>query len=166
MPCSGRDGRVLLEDLADSLERSRRRSADRIGDGVVRSRPSALGPHEVVLAVLRQHEGTFDVAGGGDLLEGRAVGERDEAGEGVVEASDVTVPPAAVDYIEGAACRVAEDHLVDGLRAVVKAVDERVAEQVDEGARGRARASDADAADGAVVAAARTFGPRRSLASL
>src|SRR4051794_26008271 len=130
MPCSGGDGRILLENLADSLERPRRRRADRIRDGVVRSRPTTLGPHEVVLTVLRQHERAFDITARRDLLEGRAVGEGDEAGEGVVEPSDVTVPPAAVHYIEGAVRGVAEDHLIDGLRTVVKAIDERVAEQV------------------------------------
>src|ERR1041385_6975717 len=73
MSGAGRDSRVLLEDLPDSLKRPERRRPDRIGDGVVRPGPSALGPHEVVFVVLDQHERALDVAVGRDLLERAAV---------------------------------------------------------------------------------------------
>ena len=99
MAGAGRDRRILLQDLADALERPERRRADRVRHGVVRPGPAALGPHEVVLAVLQQHERAFDVALRRDLLERRAVGERHEAGEVVVQPRDVAVPPAAVDDV-------------------------------------------------------------------
>src|SRR5688500_16477289 len=100
MAGAGRNRRILLQDLPDSLERTERRRTDGISHGIVRPGPSSLGPHEVVLAVLEEHECALDVALGGDLPERASVRERYEAREVVVETGDVAVTPAAVDDVE------------------------------------------------------------------
>src|SRR6185369_13486947 len=93
----------------------------------------------------------LDVAGGRDLLERRAVRERHEAREVVIQLRDVAVSPATVDDVMSPVLRIAEHHLVDRLRAVVKAIDERLAEIVLERAGRRTRPRDADAAGLLVV---------------
>src|SRR5687767_8770744 len=138
------DGRILLKDLADAREGTKGRRADRIRDGIVRSGPSSFRPHEVVLAVLQQHVRTLDVALGGDLFERSAVGERHEAAEVVLEAGDVAVPPAPVHDVPGAVA-VLENELVDWLRTVVEAVDQRPLEEILEGSFRLARSGHADA---------------------
>ena len=129
MTGAGRHRRILLQDLAGALERAERRGPDRVRNRVVGSGPAALGPHEVILAVLQQHEGSLHVARGSDLLEGAAVGEGDETGEVVLQPGDVAVPPAPVHDVVGAVT-VLEDHLIDWLRAVVELVDERPSQVV------------------------------------
>src|SRR5678815_4120345 len=146
----GGNGGVLLQDLADSLERSKGRRADGIRDGVVRAGPAALGPHEVVLVALQQHERAFDVTRRRDLLERAAVGEGNEARKIRIQLRDVAVPPAAVNDVVRA-ITILEYHLIDRLRTVVKPVDQRLAEVVRERTRGRSSAGDPDAADLLVV---------------
>src|SRR5437763_9764163 len=143
VPSARRYGRILLQDLADTLEGPERRRSNRVRDRVVGARPSTLGPHEIVSAVLLEHERAFDVSLRCDLLERGAIGERQKAGEVFVEARDVAVAPPTVNDIV-CAVGVSEYELVDRLGPVVELVDERPAEVIDERAGRRACTGHAD----------------------
>ena len=145
VPGPGSHFRVLLQDLADPLERSERIVGYRIGNAIVRSCPSSLGPHEIILSVLQEHERPLDIVLRSDLLEQCAVIERNESGKVVVQLADIAVPPAAVIHIPGTVL-VLEHELVDRLCPVDDLVYERFAEQVLVGSLRTVRNGDAYAA--------------------
>src|SRR5689334_13357279 len=144
MPRARGDGRVLLQDLAGTLEGAERGRPDRVRDRVVGTGPPALGPHEIIFVVLEQHECAFDVPRRCDLLERGPVGKRHEAREVRVELRDVAMPPAAVNDVVRT-ITILEYVLIDRLRAIVELVDQRFAEVVSEWSVGAACAGDADA---------------------
>src|SRR5580698_5355628 len=111
---AGGDGGILLEDLADALEGAGGGIRHGVGYGVIGAAPTPFGPHEIIFAVAGDHIGTFHIAFGGNLFEGRAVGEGDEAFEIGAEFGDITMSPAAIDHII-LAVFVFEDGLVDRL---------------------------------------------------
>jgi len=86
---------ILLQDFADPGEWPEWRIGDGIGDGIVRTCPTTLGPHEVVLAVALEHERSFDVALGSDFLENCSIEKGFEAAEIILEPDNVAVrqPP-------------------------------------------------------------------------
>src|SRR6478609_4293473 len=114
MPSPGRNGRVLLKNFSDALERTERGIRDGISHGVIWSGPAALGPHEVILAVADEHERSFHITLRRHFLKGCAVGKRFEAGEILLQLRDIAVPPAAVIHVK-LVVLVAEDELIDRL---------------------------------------------------
>src|SRR5664279_976976 len=113
MSRAGRHVGVLLKDFSYPLERSQRRIRHGISDGVIRPGPTPFRPHEVVLAGPDKHHRPLDILLRSDLLEDRAIGERNEAGKVVLQAGDIAVSPAAVNHVI-LAIGIAEYRLVDG----------------------------------------------------
>ena len=90
---------VLLQNPSNAIERPERGRPDGVGHCVIRAGPAAFGPHEIVLPILHDHEGTFDVTFGRDLLKRRPIGEGNEAREFALQLRDVAVPPATISDV-------------------------------------------------------------------
>ncbi len=143
MTRAGGHRRVLLENLAHALERPKHRRARSVGDSIVWSRPTAFRPHEIIAAVLEEHERAFDVALRCDLLERCAIRKRRQAREVLIQFRNVAMPPTAVDQIKRSIA-VLENKLIDRLGAIVKLINQRLAQVVFEWSSGLAGASDAN----------------------
>src|SRR5664279_907105 len=99
MSRAGRHVGVLLKDFAYPLERPQRRIRYGISDGVIRPGPTPFRPHEVVLACPDKHHRPLDILFRSDLLENRAIGERNEAAKVVLQTGNIAVSPAAVNHV-------------------------------------------------------------------
>ena len=126
MPGSSRDCRILLENRGDTIERSERRIGNRISDTIIGTCPAPFAPHKIVLTVLLEHERTFHISIRCHFLVDRPVFKRNQPGEIVVQANDITMSPTAVIHIV-AAIIVTENELVDRLCPVYDLVDKRFA---------------------------------------
>src|ERR1044071_4346675 len=121
------DSRILLQNLADALERSKRRVGDRIRHRIVRPRPSAFAPHEIIFALPYHHVGPFNVTFGRDFFETRSVRKITKVSEIVLKRNDIAMLPAAVDQVI-LAVLIMERKLIDRLRAVLEAADQRLSQ--------------------------------------
>lgn len=150
VPGAGGNGRVLLQHHADAFERPERRVGNGIRHAVIGAAPAAFRPHEIVAAVVQEHKRSFDVAFRGDFPENSAIGVGLKTGEIGFQPHDVAMPPAAVNHIV-LPVLVLENELVNGLRAVVKLIEQGFAEVIGEGAVGLVGNRYADAAAFGVV---------------
>ena len=150
VPRAGSHGGILLEDLADALERPRGFIGHGIGHGIVGTAPAPLRPHKIILPVAQHHIRTLYIVLWRDLFEGRSVGERNESFEIGAKLNDIAMAPAAVDHIV-LAVFIFKDGLIDGLRAVMELADERFAEIVFIGSFRTIGDRNADASPGRIV---------------
>src|SRR6185312_14082407 len=122
---------ILLQNFSNSVERSKRRGRHGVGDGIVGACPGAFRPHEVVLPVLQDHEGSLDVILGRNLLEDRPIGEGNEAREVVLQLGNVAVAPASINDVIRPVT-VLEYERINRLRPVVKLVNEGLSQIIRE----------------------------------
>ena len=127
MPRAGSNLRILLQYFVDALERPEWRIGHRVGHRIIRPGPAAFRPHEIIFAVSLEHERPLNVALRGDFFESCPIGKCFEAPKIIPKPGDVAVSPAAINQIV-LAVRIAERKLIDRLRAIMEAVNQRFAQ--------------------------------------
>src|SRR5690348_8610233 len=73
MARAGSDSRILLKNLANTLEGPHRRISYSVGHAVIRTCPSAFRPHKIVFAISYEHEWPLDVFVRRNFFKGTSV---------------------------------------------------------------------------------------------
>src|SRR5712672_1876003 len=88
MSGAGSDGGILLQYFTGPFEWAGDGVTDGVGHGIIGPGPAALGPHEIVFPIFAEHERSFDIVLGSDLLERGSVREIFKRSEVRLQADD------------------------------------------------------------------------------
>src|SRR5436309_1502176 len=121
MAGAGRYGRGLLQYFANSCERPQRGLANGIGDGIIGTGPAPFGPHEIIFPIFAEHNRSFDIVLGRDLLEGASVWKIQEPREVRFQPHNIAVRPTAVDEVI-LSILIAKNKWINGLSAIADLV--------------------------------------------
>ena len=91
--------------------------------------PTTFRPHEVIFSIADKHRRPFDIPLRGDLFDQIAIWEGCQSRKISIELTNVAMPPATVNDVV-LLVFVLKNELVNGLRFIVKMIDQRFAQIV------------------------------------